>query len=109
VFEFWFRLPFRIRLGVVAVVLLIVASVLGYVALSDPVHHPVNKYGAIIRIAPILFLVWLAWRDLVRIPFWVYVVSFPVFVLCLLRPWLFLYVIPIIFIVMFGTTKRRKR
>jgi hypothetical protein len=104
-FDFWFRLPLRIRLGLAALVFLIIALVLGYVVIRDPVHYPVNRYGGIIKIAPIIFLVWLAWRDLLRIPFWIYIVSFPVLILCLLRPWAFLYVIPIILIVLFVARK----
>ncbi|MDR2762416.1 MAG: hypothetical protein LBB88_07445 [Planctomycetaceae bacterium] len=79
------------------------------VAFSDPVHYPVNRYSAIIRIAPILFLLWLAWRDLTRIPFWVYIVSFPVLMICLIKPMLFLYVIPIIFVTIFGLTNRQNK
>ncbi|MDR1483640.1 MAG: hypothetical protein LBT09_02330 [Planctomycetaceae bacterium] len=108
-FEFWFRLPFRFRLGVAVVLLLVIAGVLGYVTISDPVHHPINKYSGILKIAPILFLFWLAWRDLVRIPFWVYIVSFPVLMLCLLRPWAFLYVVPIVFIAIFISARQHKQ
>jgi hypothetical protein len=101
VFSFWFRLPFRVRLGVVAVVILVVAVVLGCIAIGDPVHHPIRRYGGVIKFAPILFLAWLAWRDFVRIPLWVYIVSFPVLIVCMIKPLLFFFVIPIVFFVLY--------
>jgi hypothetical protein len=87
-----------VRLGVVSVGVLIIAVVVACIVIGDPVHYPVNRYGGILKIAPILFLMWLAWRDLMRIPFWVYIVSFPVLIVCLAKPVFFWYVIPLIFI-----------
>jgi hypothetical protein len=109
VFNFWFRLPFRVRLGVVAVLFLIISIVMLCVAIGDPAHYPINKYGVIIRIAPIIFLVWIAWYDLIRIPFWVYMVSVPVLLVCLIRPMLFFYVIPLTFFFLFMRTGHSKR
>ncbi|MDR0390391.1 MAG: hypothetical protein LBH59_00665 [Planctomycetaceae bacterium] len=104
-FDFWFRLSLRVRLGVVSVVLLVIAVSLGYFAISDPVHHPMTKYSTIIKIAPIIFLIWLAWRDFLRIPLWVYLVLFPVAMLCLWKPYTLLYVIPITLIILFVAKK----
>jgi hypothetical protein len=97
--SFWFRLPLRTRLGIISTVLLIVAAVSCFLWMNDPGHH--RPIGGIIRLAPILFLLWLAWTDLRRIPFWVWLIAPVVFVLCILKPALWLIVIPVTLFALF--------
>jgi hypothetical protein len=109
VIKFWFNLPFRVRLGVASILFLIIAAVLAFITFGDPVNYPINKYGTIIRIAPLLFLVWLSWRDLSRIPLWGYIVFLPLFFVCLIKPVLFFYMVPLFFIVQLSISNYRKK
>ena len=95
----WYALPIRTRLGIISIVLLIVA------VLSVVQHFAVPRntkplYG-IIKWAPLLFLFWVAWPDLARIPRWVYYVSVPIAVLCALKPGLLYIVIPVALVALF--------
>ncbi|MDR1923530.1 MAG: hypothetical protein LBQ66_04065 [Planctomycetaceae bacterium] len=106
-FNFWFKLPLRVRLGVMATVVLVAAIVVVFFVWRDPVHHPVRQYGFLIKIAPILFLLWLAWQDLAKIPLWVYLITPPILIICFLKPILFLIVIPVAFIAQLEVSRKR--
>ena len=75
--------------------------------MRDPLHNK-PLYG-IIRIAPILFLLWLAWSDLQNIPLWVWCVIPPVLILCALKPGAWLIVIPLGLIALFVMPKKKKK
>ena len=100
----WYSLPIRTRLGIIAATLLAVAVISATLYLLDPMRTK-PAYG-IIKWAPILFLFWVAWPDLERIPRWAYYVSAPVAVLCALRPTLLYFVIPIGLIALFIMSKK---
>ncbi len=100
----WFSLPIRTKLGIISAALLGVAVISIILHFADPMHtKPV--YG-IIKWAPILFLFWIAWPDLERIPRWVYYVSIPIIVLCALRPVLLYLVIPVGLVALFVMPKK---
>ncbi|MDR3197728.1 MAG: hypothetical protein LBU34_07645 [Planctomycetaceae bacterium] len=104
--DFWFRLPFRKRLGIIATILLVVAVISAVLWTNDPVHH--RPITSIIRLAPILFLFWLAWSDLQKIPFWVWLVMPVVLILCAFKPALWFIVIPIALFALFVMPKKKK-
>ncbi|MDR1964465.1 MAG: hypothetical protein LBQ50_11850 [Planctomycetaceae bacterium] len=105
--DFWFRLPIRTRLGIIATVLLVVAVISFALWTSDPRHH--QPISAVIKFAPILFLFWLAWADLQQIPFWVWLVMPVVLILCALKPALWLLIIPVALFSLFIMPKKRKK
>ena len=99
----WYTLPIRTRLGIVAVALLAVAA-LSVVQYFTDRQHARPLYG-IIMWSPIIFLLWIAWPDLERIPRWVYYVAVPIAVVCALKPWLLLLVIPVALFALFVMPK----
>jgi hypothetical protein len=104
--RFWFRLPFRIRLGIIATILLIAATISVVLWTNDPGHY---RLSSIIRFAPILFLFWLSWADLKQIPFWGWLVMPPMLILCFLKPALWFIVIPAGLIALFVMPKKKKK
>lgn len=103
--NFWFRLPLRTRLGIVAAILLAVAAVSVYRATHDPLHH--KPLYSLIKFAPVLFLLWLAWSDLQNIPFWAYIAALPVIIICALKPAALFIVVPLALIVLFIMPKKK--
>ncbi len=104
--EYWFNLPMRTRLGVVSSLLLGVAVLSIVLWTRDPVHHkPLNS---VIRFAPILFLLWLAWADLRSIPIWFWLAVPPVLIFCLIKPGAWLVVIPVTLCALFVMPKKMK-
>jgi hypothetical protein len=91
--DFWFRLSLRIRLGIISVVLVILAAVSIFFWVSDPVHN--RPISGLIKFAPILLLLWIAWADLKKVPMWVWCVAPFVIIFCLIKPAAWLVVIPV--------------
>ncbi len=100
----WFDLPIRTKLGAIAMVLCAVAAISMAVSYADP-YHAKPMYG-VIKWAPVLFLFWIAWPDLTRIPRWVYYISVPIAVLCALRPGFLYLVIPLGLVALFVMPKK---
>ncbi|MDR0611129.1 MAG: hypothetical protein LBG58_13550 [Planctomycetaceae bacterium] len=103
--NFWFRLPIRTRLGIVAIILLIVAIYSLTLWMNDPTHH--RPIASIIRLSPILFLFWLAWSDLRRIPFWVWLLMPIILIICALKPMCWFLVIPATLFALFILPKKK--
>ncbi len=106
--RFWFNLPVRTRLGVIAVVLLAAGGVLFALPIFDPMHHEFRHGSGIVRFAPIVFLLWLAWADLQNIPRRVWFIAPPVLIFCCIKPAAWLVVIPMTLFSLFVMPKRRK-
>ncbi len=102
--NFWFRLPLRTRLGIVSTLLLGVAALSLFFWTYDPIHN--KPFTAAIRLAPILFLLWLAWTDLRNIPRWFWFSVPPILFFCLIKPAARLVVIPVALFVLFIMPKR---
>lgn len=103
----WFRLPIRTKLGIISSALLVLAGLAIWVAIRDPFHNiPIR---GIVKLAPILFLLWLAWKDLQNIPLWVWFVIPPVMILCALKPFLWFVVIPLGIVALFVMPKKKSR
>jgi len=64
------------------------------------------RTGWIIHFAPILFLLWLAWTDLEKIPWWHWIIMFVVLVICAVKPGFWLLGIPIIGYIIFARHKK---
>ncbi len=107
--HFWFNLPIRTRLGVAAIVLLAVAGVLFTLPIIDPPHHEFRHGAGLVRFAPILFLLWLAWADLQAVPRWVWFVAPPVLIFCCIKPAAWFVVIPVALFSLFVMPKRGHR
>jgi len=82
----------RNKLGLMAIIFLTIAAVtygLHWAYGSEP-------YGWSLRIGAVMFMLWLAWPELrqlpQQLPKWVFWAAIPVFVLCVFRPIVFLYV-----------------
>lgn len=105
----WFSLPARTRLGIVAVPLLAAAVVLFALPILDPIHNELRQGAGIIRFAPILFLLWLAWPDLQRVPRWAWMIAPPVLIFCCLRPAAWLIVIPVALFTSFTASRKKRR
>ncbi len=105
----WFNLPARTRLGIVAVPLLVAAVVLFVLSILDPVHNDLRQGAGIIRFAPIVFLLWLAWADLQSIPRWVWFVAPPVLIFCCIKPAAWFVVIPVTLFALFLMPKKRRK
>lgn len=106
--DFWFNLPMRTRLGVAAVILLVSGAVLFALPILDPVHHDFRQGAGIVRFAPVMFLVWLAWTDLQRIPTWVWFIAPPVVIFCCIKPAAWLIVVPVTLVSLFVMPKKRR-
>ncbi|MGL4594537.1 MAG: hypothetical protein ACRCUY_07405 [Thermoguttaceae bacterium] len=106
--DFWFRLPIRTRLGIIAAVLLVIASFAVIGMFHDPFHRFPTATPFVIRFAPILFLLWLCWTDLKNIPLWVFLTLVPIVILCAIKPALLFLVVPSLFVVLFIMPKKKK-
>ena len=100
----WYALSIRTRLGIIAATLLVVAALSVVQIFAAPQEHA-PLYG-IIKWAPLLFLFWMAWPDLARIPRVVYYVLIPVAILCALKPMLLYLVVPVALVALFLMPKK---
>lgn len=105
--SYWFRLPLRTRLGIIAGGLLLAAGASMMWATQDPLHH--KPVYALIKFAPIVFLLWLAWYDLQNIPIWVYLITPPILILCALRPRALIVIVPLALFVLFVMPKKKPK
>ena len=83
--NFWFRLPLRTRLGIISCSLLTCAVVM----LLSWYHDPANfsyRSGWVIRFGPLIFLLWLAWSDLEKIPWWNWLILLVLLIACSIKP-----------------------
>ena len=103
--DFWFRLSFRTRLGIIASVLLMCAVVVLLSWYHDPIRFSYRQ-SWVIRFAPLLFLIWLAWTDLKSIPWWNWFLMMMVLLICAIRPAVWLVGIPIIGYILFAGRNR---
>ncbi|MCL2744843.1 MAG: hypothetical protein FWE67_13425, partial [Planctomycetaceae bacterium] len=90
--NFWFQLSLRSRLGIIAVLLMTVAGYSLYQYSCDPRNY--RPIGSLIKIAPILCLLWLALPDLEKIPMWCYLIAVPVIIFCMIYPKAMLLIVP---------------
>lgn len=86
---------------------MIVAGLSIYWATYDPVRH--KPLYSVIKLAPILFLLWLAWSDLQNIPIWIYLVAPPILIFCALKPAALFIVIPVALIALFLMPKKKSK
>ncbi|MDR2116488.1 MAG: hypothetical protein LBP87_08905 [Planctomycetaceae bacterium] len=105
--DFWFRLSLQKRLGIIAIILLIIAVISIALWTNDPAHN--RPVASLIRLSPILFLLWLAWADLRKVPFWAWLVMPVVIILCAFKPKLWFVVIPFTFFALFVMPKKKKK
>jgi len=103
--NFWFRLSLRTRLGIIASVFLSCAVVLLLSWYFNPEHFSYRQ-SWIIRLAPLLFLFWLAWTDLKRIPWWNWLIMVAVLLICSIKPAVWLAGVPIIGYILFVSRKK---
>jgi len=71
----------------------------------NPVHFSYRS-GWIIRFAPLFFLLWLAWTDLKRIPWWNWLIMVAILLVCAVKPAFWLAGIPIIGYILFAGRKK---
>jgi len=66
------------------------------------------SYGMIglLPFAVILFLLWLAWKDLQKIPWWNWLIMCGIFIFCMIRPGAWLIGIPLIGYILFASRKK---
>jgi hypothetical protein len=101
--KFWFRLPIRTRLGIIATVLLIFAIVLLLSWFNDPSHFK-YRLSWVMKFAPLLFLLWLAWTDIKKIPWWGWFVIPVILLICAVKPPVWFIGIPLIYYILFFRT-----
>jgi len=61
----------------------------------------------IIPFGVILFLLWLAWSDLAKIPWWNWLVMFAILIVCMMKPGAWFVGIPIIGYILFVSRKKK--
>ena len=105
VVDFWFRLSLRTRLGIVSSVFLTLAVVLMLSWYYDSTHFSYRQ-GWIIKLAPLLFLLWLAWTDLKNIPWWNWLIMILLLLVCAAKPVAWFIGIPIIGYILFTGRKK---
>ena len=104
--RFWFRLSLRTRLGVIATVFLAVTVVLLLSWYYDPVNFS-YRWGGVLKFGPLAFLLWIAWGDLEKIPWWNWLIILVVLIACGVKPAAWLVGVPIIAYILFGGRKKR--
>ncbi|MDR3183280.1 MAG: hypothetical protein LBT89_10265 [Planctomycetaceae bacterium] len=97
--KFWYRLPFRTRLGIVSAVLLVLAAVSMYLWISDPIHN--KPISALIRFAPIMLLLCLAWVELKNIPRWFWLAVPIVLLAGFIKPAIWFLIVPAVLVWLF--------
>ena len=66
------------------------------------------SYGTagVLPFAAILFLIWLAWKDLEKIPWWNWLLMGGILIVCMLKPGAWLVGIPMIGYILFVSRKK---
>ncbi|MDR0520883.1 MAG: hypothetical protein LBH00_03410 [Planctomycetaceae bacterium] len=98
---FWFKLSLRTRLGILSTAAMAAVVVVMLSWFYDPDHFSYNRANAVLRYGPLLFLLWLAWADLKKIPWWGWIAIPVIFLFCLLKPALWLFGIPAVGFILF--------
>ena len=104
--SFWFRLSLRTRVGVISSAFLVAVVVLLFLWFHDPVRFPLQQSAWILCFASLAFLLWLAWSDLERIPWWKWFIILFLLVFCSIKPMVWLVGIPLIGYILFGGQKK---
>ena len=104
--DFWFRFSLRTRIGVISSAFLVAVIVLLFLWFHDPVRFPLQQSAWILCFASLAFLLWLAWADLEKIPWWKWLIILCLLVFCSIKPTLWLIGIPIIGYILFGEQKK---
>ena len=103
--NFWFRLSLRTRLGIISFVLLTSVIVLLLSWYYDPARFSYRD-GWILRFGPLIFLFWLAWGDLEKIPWWNWLIILALLIVCAIKPGAWFVGIPVIgYILLAGRRK----
>ena len=102
--NFWFRLPLRTRLGIIATLLLACAFVVLLWWYVDPARFSYRN-GWILRFGPLVFLLWIAWGDLEKIPWWNWLIILVLLIVCSVKPTFWLIGIPIIAYILLARRK----
>jgi hypothetical protein len=58
------------------------------------------------RFGPLVFLLWLAWTDLAKIPWWNWIIMSVVLIVCLIKPGAWFVGIPLIGYILFASQKK---
>jgi hypothetical protein len=103
--NFWFRLPLRTRLGVIGCVFLISVIVVLMSWYHDPDHFSYRN-AWILRLGPLIFLLWLAWSDLEQIPWWNWLIMLVILIVCAIKPGAWFAGVPIICYILFAQRKK---
>jgi hypothetical protein len=103
--NFWFRLPIRTRLGIISFALLAFAIVLLLSWYHDPSHFSYRSVW-ILRVAPLLFLLWLTWSDLKKILWWHWLIIVIALLVSAIKPGAWLIGIPVIGYILFAGHKK---
>ena len=104
--DFWFRLPLRTRLGIISSVLVVCAVVILLFWYHDPVRFAPYRSGWVLRFGPLVFLLWLAWSDLTRIPWWSWIIILVMLIVCAVKPSFWIIGIPAIGYILFARRKK---
>ncbi|GHT34690.1 hypothetical protein FACS189427_02470 [Planctomycetales bacterium] len=102
--NFWFNLSLRFRLGIAAIVMAALAGYSLYQYSCDPLHS--RPIYSLVKLVPILCLLWLALPDLEKIPMWCYLVAVPIIIFCAVKPAAMLVIIPAVLLVLFVMPKK---
>ena len=105
--NFWFRLPLRTRLGIIGSAFLVSVIVLLLLWYQDPVRFSPYRSNWILRFGPLVFLLWLAWGDIEKIPWWNWLIIVVLLIVCSIRPAFWLLGIPVIGYILFGGRKKK--
>ena len=102
--RFGFRLSRQKRLGIIATLLLTVATVL----LLSWYYASSISFGMswFIPLGVFVSLFWLAWSDLKKIPWWNWVIMFGIALVCMIKPGTWFVGIPIIGYILFVRRKK---
>ena len=103
--DFWFRLPLRTRLGIIATVFLTSAVVVLLVWYCDPARFSYRN-GWILRFGPLVFLLWVAWGDLEKIPLWNWLIILVLLIVCSIKPAFWFIGVPVIAYILLAQRKR---
>ena len=104
--DFWFRLSLRTRLGIIGSVLLVSVLVVLFLWYQDPLRFSPNRLAWLLRLGPLVFLLWLAWGDIAKIPWWNWLVILVILIVCSIKPFAWLLGIPVIVYFLFGARKQ---
>jgi len=103
--RFWFRLTQRTRLGIIATLMMTCAVVL-LLSWYDTGKISRGVVG-MLPFGVILFLIWLAWNDLEKIPWTNWIIMFAILIVCMIKPGAWFVGVPIIGYILFVSRKKR--